>query len=585
MGKAISQTNSKSIQALFKSFYVVPDFQREYVWKRQQVRQLLVDLKEARDSNNQDTYFLGSIVVFQDGPEKYSLVDGQQRLTTLYVLFCAIRDRIRHLDPNGDIDFLTACIAGTSVAVGGVSERHHRVTMDFEADKRVLEQIGEAKAHEVALKKREAGRPILDAYLEAAEFLDDQYGEDLPGLRSFAYYLLTQVEIIVVETEDFLQALVIFERINDRGLGLSAVDLLKNLLFKSSSPDQHTKLAKEWRQIIDTLRHGGEKNYLRFLRYFLVAHYNFERMPKAEEVFSWIVEHRDGLGIGRETSRFIQQVRRAAEAYVRMLEGQAPDGGANDYILGIANQGSSVRQHLPILLAGRHLSPTEFRRLSRAMECMTVVFALANAQWNEMERRVPGWCRQLREASTPADVDVFISEQVNQAVREHLPAAHEKLNGTKEMRPGLLKYFLARLAQTVDRECGKDHDLGAYLKAKVTIEHILPQSLPESVVREGFGSVEAAKSYVYRLGNLTLLHSGANAAAQAQPFEDKKRIFERSDYELTRSLVTDIELGRDTKYGKTRTKYGLTPFEVWSAENVEKRQQALVKVMNELWGL
>ncbi|MFN7616942.1 MAG: DUF262 domain-containing protein, partial [Pseudanabaena sp.] len=81
---------------LFKDFYSVPDFQREYVWKTDNVKKLFYDIVEELydddEPDNDSEYFLGSIVVFRDESGTFQLVDGQQRLTTIYMFFCAIRD-------------------------------------------------------------------------------------------------------------------------------------------------------------------------------------------------------------------------------------------------------------------------------------------------------------------------------------------------------------------------------------------------------------------------------------------------------------------------------------------------------------
>lgn len=308
MGTAIVRANPRSVDDLFQLFFTVPSFQREYVWKQDHISALLTDIRDARDVDEKDSYFLGTVVVYLDERDSHNLVDGQQRLTTLYVLFCAIRDRILALDPAWNVQFLRERIAGTSVAKGGKSISRQRVHTQYEADREVLEKIGSGSVADLSLRRGQAGRPLLDAYTLCLEYLKDSFAEDCDALGSFAYFLLKNVEVILVETDDFVRALVIFERINDRGVGLSAVDLLKNLLFKESDHDDHPQLADEWHALISTLKKGGERNYIRFLRYFLVATYDFDRMPKAEEVFTWIIGHRSELGIAKNPLKFAREL-------------------------------------------------------------------------------------------------------------------------------------------------------------------------------------------------------------------------------------------------------------------------------------
>ncbi|MEY2747301.1 MAG: hypothetical protein RL112_2343, partial [Planctomycetota bacterium] len=100
--RAIADANAQTIDTLFKSFYVIPDFQRPYVWTKKQVRELLDDIRAEHQDNGADGthYFLGSVVVYSEEPATYSIVDGQQRLTTLFILFCALRDRIKQIDKH-----------------------------------------------------------------------------------------------------------------------------------------------------------------------------------------------------------------------------------------------------------------------------------------------------------------------------------------------------------------------------------------------------------------------------------------------------------------------------------------------------
>lgn len=82
------QSDDLSISSLFQSFYAVPDYQREYVWETEQVEQLLTDIlsEMAGDTpENSPEYFIGSIVVCPGRDGVLDLIDGQQRMTTIYI--------------------------------------------------------------------------------------------------------------------------------------------------------------------------------------------------------------------------------------------------------------------------------------------------------------------------------------------------------------------------------------------------------------------------------------------------------------------------------------------------------------------
>lgn len=589
--RAIADALPETIQQIFKSFYVIPDFQRPYVWSKKQVHELLKDIRdEHRENGSEGThYFLGSIVVYSDQPETFSLVDGQQRLTTLYILFCAIRDRLKQVDKsNDDVVFLQNCIVGGAVGRGGVTISKPRVRVEYERDQLVLTAIGEAKTKNLGIKKKEPGRHLVEAYEAALDYLVEEFGEDVGDLRDYAYFLLTKVEIIKIVTIDFLRALVIFERINDRGLGLNAMDLLKNLLFKMSGSEDHAAIANGWHDVINTLRKGGEKNNMRFLRYFLAANYDLEsdKVVKADDVFEWFMKHKDVVGIGKRTSAFVSKLKDGARAYVNILHGSNIDGSPSEPLLGIVAQRSAVRQHIPVLMSARKLKQADFNRLAEHMEMLCVVFALTSSQWNELEKVGPAWCRRLRDIESEGDLTQFLGREFKSLVKDKIPDALDQLNRTNDIRPSLLKYIIARMAHRLDMDCGKKgaNALDHYFSKDVTIEHVLPQALPVDAVMDGFHDVETAKRYVYRLGNLTVLHKSPNSVASDEPFSRKRRVYERSDFELTKALVTDLEIGQKTKYGEASRAYGLHPFSTWTRESVDERQKQMLAIAKRVWG-
>ena len=87
------------------------------------------------------------------------------------------------------------------------------------------------------------------------------------------------MKLIRIQTEDVAKALKIFETINDRGVGLDAMDLLKNLLFMKASRQQFDKLKNIWKKMQDTIYDMGEKP-LRFLRYFIFSRYDVDCCAK-----------------------------------------------------------------------------------------------------------------------------------------------------------------------------------------------------------------------------------------------------------------------------------------------------------------
>ena len=101
------EADVKNISKLSDYYFLVPDYQREYVWKvDDQVEQFIMDLDNEYqpEQKDQNGYFLGSVIIVKNG-EKHDVIDGQQRLTTIVITMCALRDllkdRLDILDKKG----------------------------------------------------------------------------------------------------------------------------------------------------------------------------------------------------------------------------------------------------------------------------------------------------------------------------------------------------------------------------------------------------------------------------------------------------------------------------------------------------
>ena len=160
---------------------------QDFVWKKKQVVQLRVDVYGAFHSGDDDNYFVGSIVTFKtDNGSSLAVVDGQQRLTTLYLLFCALRDRLREFDPTTSVPTLDQAIASADITPSGDTTMRHRLELRYKASNKVLHTIGEGKVDSLELDKIAPGRALLDAYRFCRDFLFEKFGEDdQAGLKKF----------------------------------------------------------------------------------------------------------------------------------------------------------------------------------------------------------------------------------------------------------------------------------------------------------------------------------------------------------------------------------------------------------------
>jgi uncharacterized protein with ParB-like and HNH nuclease domain len=147
---------------------------------------------------------------------------------------------------------------------------------------------------------------LLNAYGTIHGFLDANY-KNMDALRKYWGYLANNVVFIQIST-DISSALKIFETINERGVGLNPMDLLKNLLFTQVKPEEFTRLKDEWKKITAPLERNKEKP-LRFLRYFIMANYKVKNsrsdgVVREDEIYDWLTDKDNAALCGYRSDPF-----------------------------------------------------------------------------------------------------------------------------------------------------------------------------------------------------------------------------------------------------------------------------------------
>jgi hypothetical protein len=200
------ESQDLSVGDLFKDFYSVPDFQREYVWQREQVEKLLQDLyDEFYDEDRRilpgPEYFLGSMVACKADDGTYRLIDGQQRMTTLYLILCVLRDIFKELGAERSKVLESQIADAATDPRTYVEVERYRVTLQYEDSAGVLEKVAGGDTQLADISETTASvKNILAAYRDIREFLSTNLGTDPKRLREFHGVLTTRVKMIRIVT-------------------------------------------------------------------------------------------------------------------------------------------------------------------------------------------------------------------------------------------------------------------------------------------------------------------------------------------------------------------------------------------------
>ena len=587
------QSTDISIEDLFKSFYAVPPYQREYVWEVGQVEQLLNDIHAEMSDGAADPpeYFIGSIVVCPGQDQVLDLIDGQQRMTTLFVALCAIRDQLRSLGDSSLDAALGDKIASSSVDLAGVATQRFRLELQYKDSGRALVDI--AEGNRVGDEKTLSMRNIANAYDVVTKFLRDELSEEAETVCRFYGYLANKVKLIRIQTEDVTKALKIFETINDRGVGLNSMDLLKNLLFMNASPEQFDQLKDIWHELEESL-HGMREKPLRFLRYFTFSRYKVSEVLREDGIYGWFAHNEAVVGYGTDPIGFAKELVVAAGAYRNFLrEGKDKDGKCNPNldtmrILG----GWAARQHLILLLAGRHLQPKLFDQLVKEVENLFFCYVVTREPTRNFERNFLQWAGEIRGISNDETLEEFVSrrfrkEKADLSARFDDAIGRLDYNSLQQYR---LRYVLAKLTQHIDMLAYGENEGTRWLEKYTTsggyeIEHIFPRQ-PSGEATNEFGLEEdddKIPEIVEMLGNLVLLEKSINSSLGNVPYSKKREAYKKSNLLLTRSLAGPPNIGANTQIDKAAA--AIEPFPEWDEDAVNKRQRSLVELARAVWDM
>ena len=579
------QSRDITIADVFLAFYVVPDYQREYVWGTEQVEQLLNDINAelGNDPSRAPEYFIGSIVVCPGGDGVLELIDGQQRMTTLFLALCTIRDRLKELgkQPPGA---LAPQIAATSTDATGQDHFRYRLDLQYEDSGDILEHIAKGTLAGTEEQDTRSIANIRNAYRVTLDFLRGEFGENAGAVRAFYGYLSNRVKLIRIQTEDVAKALKIFETINDRGVSLDSMDLLKNLLFMKASRDEFERLKIQWKQLQDTIFDMGEKP-LRFLRYFVFSQYEVDVL-REDEIYGWFARNERVCGYATDPIGFARELLRSARAYRSYLSGNDQEGVKNRHLESLRLLGGrAARQHLILLLAGRHLPRDLFDRLASEVEDLFFVYVITREPTRNFERNFARWAPELRRISDKNDLEAFIARRFVSAKAElstRFDDAFRRLYLGSVQRYRL-RYILAKLTQYIDLAAYGATEgtkwLSSYTGGGFEIEHIFPQRPSADTLAE-FGSFED-QDIANRLGNLVLVEKSINASLGNHPYSWKRPVYLQSRLLLTRALAERPKVGANTKIDTAVAK--LDPAVEWNEAAVARRQEGLAALARLTW--
>lgn len=536
--------------------FSVPDFQRPYAWEWEQAQDLFDDINDASKDATRldqveslDPYFLGCVVLVKsDDSTDSEIVDGQQRLTTLTMLFCALRDSmsLEWFEP------LNAMVRQqANLAHGRPSEE--RLTIRSEDVDFFRARVQEPGSLSSGCTSTSPQGETQTRLLENARGLFKLVqGLSQERREILARYLTTKCFLVVVATADTSSAVRIFGILHTRGLDLSPTDVIKSeVAFHLRDYHRSTQM-RRWQEIEEDL---GRENFRRLFSHIYSIKKRERSRKSLEEVFV-----QDVLGGGRDCENFVSD----------ML---APYADLFDKL--VATGFRSVPESTVVLRSLRRINNTDWippalhfveRRgdaQGALVEFLRLLERLAYSMFITPRTYSVQRVRRYIEVMNEIDNDVDFNDPRSriQLTVDERHQMLEHLSGDVSMkwaRPVLLRLDGIGFEGDVEYR----HDV-------VSVEHVLPQSpRGDSEWMTWFPDEELRTRWTWKLGNLVLLSRRKNAAAGNKGFDDKKETY--------------FETGNETSFRITQ---GLHEIDEWTPEVLERRQKELVGMLAKEWQL
>ena len=551
------KASEQDLKAVFGDNYLfrIPLYQRPYAWTTEQVEELLDDLVNAQGRDAQAPYFLGSIVLIKDENKPHSeVVDGQQRLTTLAMILCVLRDLANDENHKANIDVFIRQQGNELKA----TQDQFRLSLR-ERDSAFFDDHVQTK---------EATLKLLN--IDTAAFTDTQRGIITNVKRihqqllqfsedkrwSLAKFIAQQCFLVVVTATDTDSAYRIFSVMNDRGLDLSPTDILKAETIGRMAEADHIAYGTKWESVEE--RHGRD-DFRDLFAHIRMIH------VKAKLRRTLQADFRDHVLSKTTGTEFIDQVLEPySDAYETVRDASYKSNRdaeeVNRYLryLGRLN----YFDWIPPAMAFYHQNAADHEQLARfTKDLERLSYGLFIVRDN-INQRITRYAEVLRAVERTDDL--FRASSPLQLRDHEKTSILRRLNGAIYWETPIVRRVL------LERLDGLLADLGAtYAHQTISVEHVLPQNpRSDSEWMAWFPIEEERWDWTHRMANLVLLSRRKNSQASNWNFERKKREYFQRKGVSTFALTTQV-------LGETE----------WTPKVLERRQQQLIGALKKEWRL
>ena len=525
--------------------YVVPLFQRVYSWKKKDWDELWRDLLDIYDHENDREHFMGAIVTMPvkmqpHGVSKYLLIDGQQRLTTIFIILACIRDLV------GEDNELSSKIEELYLINKWEKDSNRQKLLPTQADREAFLKIINHKA-----KSDSNIGDVYNYFIKALKGKDD---EDNPiDLEIFQEAMINQLVFVSIVLDANDSPYRIFHSLNGKGVPLTQADLVRNHFFMLTPvEDQEVAYKDFWLPMQDSLGNTLTDFMWRFIT-------KDGTSVKQNGVYDAI--RRRTLQKSSDAVDILMDMKIYSEYYRKVVNPAKEPNNEIRIRLDHLNRWE-VKTSYPLLLNLYHdlhskkISADEFCEIVDVIEAFVIRRFFCNIPTNALNKYFVQIYRNIASSANiveatyefllarkfPTD-ETFVANWIRYPIFA---------SGTKKSR---------HILESLETAINNNNEPVDMSNSRITREHIMPQNLSTEWSEQlGRDAISVHSQYLDTVGNLTL--TGQNESMGNRSFSEKKKVFANSGFALN-SYFQNCD--------------------VWNEEEIIKRARYLGEIATKIW--
>lgn len=540
--------------------YHIPAYQRPYAWTTEEAGILFDDLYEFYRTEPSDNYFMGTIVLIKEEDKPHAdVIDGQQRLTTLTILFSVLADNLSG-DARGDCIKLLQESGNVLAGIPARPRMHLRQRDQAFFNKYIQNvRLQELDSLDVRALSTEAQRHIQENCRVLRSKFSAAFDSNQDELIRFSTFLLNRCFLVAVSTDNQESAFRVFSVMNSRGLDLLPIDIVKSEIIGEIPKCDQQIYTDKWEELENETGRDGFNEVFTHTRTIFAK----ERPKK-----SLLDEFREYVVRRTAPKQLIDEVLSPyAEAYYALKNAEFIAASHADEINSLLYWLNKIDNYdwMPpaIKFLAEHPNDSEYvlwfiQKLERLASYLHVT-----AQ--DVNRRMDRYKWLLAEMDSNPTHSISSPLSSIELTTEEKQAFIHALDGDIYTMPSRRRNYIVQRLDSFASDGGAKYDVKLF-----TIEHVLPQNPDEnSEWMQNWPDADERILWQNRIANLVPLTRKHNSAAQNYDFRTKKKSYFENKNGTTSYILTTQIIGLDS----------------WTPGIVKARQEMLLNLFIEKWDL